>query len=181
MTNIGRSYTVSHSTPNSDLVSGHFTRTSPEGGDPRPLAEPGFGFWPFHSNQPRGRRSPTRALMLVMQIDRELLRFAEDTGHIRHHKSRVRSDKYGKRLSEISVGTEACPPRTCGRGCWASVHLESPSGQLHVDYPKLTSTNLLGSTDKTASSSGPGCHPSRSHADATTQPSCSTTESPDKR
>jgi hypothetical protein len=26
---------------------------------PRSLAELGFGFWPFHSNQPRGRGSPT--------------------------------------------------------------------------------------------------------------------------
>jgi len=28
----------------------------------RSLAEPGFGFWPFHSNHPRGRRSPTPRL-----------------------------------------------------------------------------------------------------------------------
>jgi hypothetical protein len=28
----------------------------------RSLAEPGFGFWPLHSNQPRGRRSPTPRL-----------------------------------------------------------------------------------------------------------------------
>src|SRR5580704_5934619 len=48
------------------------------------------------------------------------------------------------------------------------------SGQLHVDYLKSINTNRPGSTDKTATSSLGGSRPSRSRADATTQPSCST-------
>src|ERR1700704_5258348 len=100
--------------------------------------------------------------------------FAEGREHIPHHKSRVPSDKYGKRLSETSTRTAACQPDTFALGCWAGVHLESLSGRPHVDCLRLTSTNRLGSTGKTASSSAIGFLPNRRREDAKTQPSCST-------